>query len=129
MPPSVMRNGLAPFTTPLPGARRERAPVACPRGPGPPGRRGLDPAAREREMAVSDNSKIEWTDASWNCVTGCTKVSPGCDHCYAETFAERWRGIAGHHFEQGFDVRLWPERLEIPLRWKRPRRILVNSIS
>ena len=78
---------------------------------------------------MSDDSKIEWTDATWNPVTGCTKVSPGCDHCYAETFAERWRGIKGHHFEQGFDVRLRPERLEIPLHWKRPRRIFVNSMS
>lgn len=80
-------------------------------------------------MAVSDNSKIEWTDASWNCVTGCTKVSPGCDHCYAETFAERWRGTAGHHFEQGFDITLRPERLTMPLRWTKPRRIFVNSMS
>jgi protein gp37 len=78
---------------------------------------------------MSDNSKIEWTEATWNPVTGCTKVSPGCDHCYAETFAERWRGIPGHHFEQGFDVRLWHDRLEIPVRWKRPRRIFVNSMS
>ena len=78
---------------------------------------------------MSDDSKIEWTDATWNPVTGCTKVSPGCDHCYAETFAERWRGTPGHHFEQGFDVRLWHDRLEIPLRWKRPRRIFVNSMS
>ena len=78
---------------------------------------------------MSDKSKIEWTEASWNCVTGCTKVSAGCDHCYAETFAERWRGIPGHHFEQGFDVRLWPERLDIPRRWTRPRRIFVNSMS
>jgi protein gp37 len=78
---------------------------------------------------MSDKSKIEWTQASWNCVTGCTKVSAGCDHCYAETFAERWRGIPGHHFEQGFDVRLWPERLDIPRHWKRPRRIFVNSMS
>jgi protein gp37 len=78
---------------------------------------------------MSDGSKIEWTDASWNCVTGCTKVSPGCDHCYAETFAERWRGIPGHHFENGFDITLRPERLEQPRRWKRPRRIFVNSMS
>lgn len=78
---------------------------------------------------MSDGSKIEWTDATWNCVTGCTKVSPGCDHCYAETFAERWRGTPGHHFENGFDVTLRPERLEQPLRWKRPRRIFVNSMS
>jgi protein gp37 len=78
---------------------------------------------------MSDGTKIEWADATWNCITGCTKVSPGCDHCYAETFAERWRGIPGHHFEQGFDIRLWPERLNIPRQWKRPRRIFVNSMS
>lgn len=78
---------------------------------------------------MSDNSSIEWTDATWNPVTGCTKVSPGCDHCYAETFAERWRGTPGHHFENGFDLTLRPERLGQPLRWKRPRRIFVNSMS
>jgi protein gp37 len=78
---------------------------------------------------MSDNSAIEWTDATWNPVTGCTKVSPGCDHCYAETFAERWRGTPGHHFENGFDVTLRPERLDQPMRWKRPRRIFVNSMS
>ncbi|GAA3550526.1 phage Gp37/Gp68 family protein [Nonomuraea rosea] len=78
---------------------------------------------------MSDNSKIEWTDATWNVVTGCTKVSPGCDNCYAETFAERWRGIPGHHFEQGFDVTLRPERLDLPLKWRKPRRIFVNSMS
>jgi protein gp37 len=78
---------------------------------------------------VSDNSAIEWTDATWNPVTGCTKVSRGCDHCYAETFAERWRGVAGHHFENGFDVTLRPERLDQPLRWKKPRRVFVNSMS
>lgn len=78
---------------------------------------------------MSDKTKIEWSQATWNCVTGCTKVSAGCDHCYAETFAERWRGVPGHHFEQGFDVRLWPERLDIPRHWARPRRIFVNSMS
>jgi protein gp37 len=78
---------------------------------------------------VSDNSKIEWTDATWNPVTGCTKVSPGCDHCYAETFAERFRGVPGHHFEHGFDVQLRPDRLDQPFRWKRPRRVFVNSMS
>ena len=62
-------------------------------------------------------------------MTGCTKVSPGCAHCYAETFAERWRGVPGHPYEQGFDLRLWPERLEQPLRWRRPRMIFVNSMS
>lgn len=74
-------------------------------------------------------SEIEWTDATWNPVTGCTKVSPGCKHCYAETFAERWRGIPGHPYEQGFDLKLWPARLDIPLRWTKPRRIFVNSMS
>jgi len=78
---------------------------------------------------VSDKSAIEWTDASWNPVTGCTEVSAGCDHCYARTFAERWRGIPGHPYEQGFDLKLWPERLDVPLRWRRPRRVFVNSMS
>jgi protein gp37 len=78
---------------------------------------------------MADRSRIEWTQATWNPVTGCTKVSPGCKHCYAETFAERWRGILGHPYEQGFDLRLWPERLELPLRWKKPRAIFVNSMS
>ncbi len=78
---------------------------------------------------MADRSAIEWTEATWNPVTGCSKVSPGCAHCYAETFAERWRGIPGHPYEQGFDLKLWPERLEQPLRWKRPRTIFVNSMS
>ncbi len=56
-------------------------------------------------------------------------MSEGCDHCYAETFAERWRGVPGHPFEQGFDVRLWPERLTLPLQWRRPRRVFLNSMS
>jgi protein gp37 len=80
-------------------------------------------------MPMSDRSAIEWTEATWNPVTGCSKVSPGCDHCYAETFAERWRGIPGHPYEQGFDLRFWPERLEQPQRWKRPRVVFVNSMS
>lgn len=85
---------------------------------------------------MADKTAIEWTrgedgtaGATWNPVTGCTKVSAGCDRCYAETFAERWRGIPGHHFENGFDVTLRPERLEQPLKWKRPRRIFTNSMS
>lgn len=85
---------------------------------------------------MSDKTSIEWTrsddgtaGATWNPVTGCEKVSPGCDHCYAETFAERWRGTPGHHFEQGFDVVLRPERLDQPLRWRRPRRVFTNSMS
>ena len=78
---------------------------------------------------MSDNSAIEWTNSTWNPVTGCTKVSPGCKHCYAETFAERWRGIPGHPYEQGFDLCLWSARLETPLRWRKPRTIFVNSMS
>lgn len=78
---------------------------------------------------MSDKSAIEWTDATWNPVTGCTQVSPGCDHCYALTFAERFRGVANHPYEQGFDLRLWPERLELPLKWKKPRMIFTNSMS
>src|SRR3984885_6833227 len=78
---------------------------------------------------MADRSAIEWTDATWNPVTGRTQVSPGCDHCYALTFSERFRGVPGHHYEQGFDLRLWPERLEQPLRWRRPRTIFVNSMS
>ena len=78
---------------------------------------------------MSVKSTIEWTNSTWNPITGCTKVSPGCKHCYAETFAERWRSIPGHHFEQGFDLRLWPGRLELPLTWKKPRTIFVNSMS
>lgn len=78
---------------------------------------------------MSDQSKIEWTDATWNPIRGCTKVSPGCKHCYAETFSERFRGVKGHAFEQGFDLRLVPEKLVTPLEWKRPRTIFVNSMS
>lgn len=78
---------------------------------------------------MSAKSSIQWTDATWNPVTGCTKVSPGCDHCYAETFAERFRGVPGHPFEQGFDLTLRPERLSEPLRWRKPRRVFVNSMS
>src|SRR5579875_2123067 len=78
---------------------------------------------------MPQTSAIEWTEATWNPVTGCTQVSPGCAHCYAKTFAERWRGIPGHAYEQGFDLRLWPERLDAPLRWRKPKTIFVNSMS
>lgn len=74
-------------------------------------------------------SSIEWTDATWNPVRGCTKITPGCDHCYAATFAERWRGTPGHAYEQGFDLRLVPHKLVEPLRWSRPRMVFVNSMS
>lgn len=78
---------------------------------------------------MANSTTIEWTDATWNPVTGCTKISPGCDHCYAERFSERFRGTHGHPFETGFDLTLRPERLEQPLRWREPRMIFVNSMS
>ncbi len=81
-------------------------------------------------------TKIEWTRGedgaagmSWNPVRGCTRISPGCTHCYAETFAERFRGVPGHPYEQGFELRLVPEKLHEPLRWRKPRRVFVNSMS
>src|SRR3989442_14062752 len=82
-----------------------------------------------QESNMSDNTKIEWTDATWNPVRGCTKISPGCAHCYAETFAERFRGVPGHPYELGFDVRLVPGKLADPLRWRKPKMIFVNSMS
>ena len=78
---------------------------------------------------MANSTAIEWTDATWNPVTGCTKISAGCDHCYAERFSERFRGTPGHPFETGFDLTLRPERLEQPLRWRTPRMIFVNSMS
>ncbi len=78
---------------------------------------------------MSDGSSIEWTDATWNPVRGCTKISAGCKFCYAGNFAERFRGVPGHPYEQGFDLRLVPEKLTEPLRWKKARRIFVNSMS
>jgi protein gp37 len=78
---------------------------------------------------MAERTRIQWTDSTWNPVRGCTKISTGCAFCYAEAFAERWRGIKGHPYEQGFDLRLVPEKLEEPLRWRRPRRVFVNSMS
>jgi protein gp37 len=78
---------------------------------------------------MAESTTIEWTNATWNPVTGCTKISAGCDHCYAERFSERFRGVAGHPFSMGFDLMLRPERLDQPLRWLRPRMIFVNSMS
>jgi len=78
---------------------------------------------------MAQQSSIEWTEATWNPVTGCTQVSPGCGHCYAKTFAERFRGVPGHPYERGFDLQLRPERLRQPLEWKKPRTIFVNSMS
>lgn len=80
-------------------------------------------------LILSLNSHIEWTDATWNPVRGCTKISPGCKHCYAETFAERFRGVKGHPYEQGFDLRLVPEKLTEPFLWRSPKLVFVNSMS
>lgn len=78
---------------------------------------------------MSEHSKIEWTDATWNPLRGCTKISPGCKHCYAEAFAERFRGVPDHPYEQGFDLKLVPEKITEPLRWSAPRTVFVNSMS
>lgn len=78
-------------------------------------------------MAIT--TQIEWTDTTWNPVTGCSKLTHGCDSCYAERFAERFRGVPGHPFEKGFDLILRPERLRQPLSWRDPRRVFVNSMS
>ena len=100
----------------LPEARYDsRVPIRC----------ALAPATN----VMSDKSKIEWTDATWNPVRGCTKISPGCAHCYAETFAERFRGVPGSPFEQGFDLRLVPEKLTQPFEFAQPRLVFVNIMS
>lgn len=78
---------------------------------------------------MTQSTAIEWTNATWNPITGCTKISAGCDNCYAERFSERWRGIKGHPFQKGFDLTLKPERLEQPLSWKKSKMIFVNSMS
>ena len=78
---------------------------------------------------MAQKTGIEWTDATWNPVTGCTKISAGCDNCYAERFAERFRGVKDHPFEAGFDLTLRPARLEQPLKWQKPMMIFVNSMS
>lgn len=78
---------------------------------------------------MSANTSIEWTETTWNPIRGCSKISPGCQNCYAETFAERFRGVPGHPYEQGFDLRLVPEKLDLPLLLPRPQMIFVNSMS
>ena len=80
-------------------------------------------------FTMATSTQIEWTDATWNPVTGCTKITRGCDLCYAERFSERFRGVPGHPFENGFDLKLRPERLQQPLTWRQPLRIFVNSMS
>lgn len=85
---------------------------------------------------MSGRTSIEWarnedgsSGMTWNPVRGCKKISQGCDHCYAERFAERWRGVPGHPYEAGFDPRFVPEQLDAPLHWKTPRTVFVNSMS
>ena len=78
---------------------------------------------------MATTSSIEWTDRTWNPITGCTKISAGCDNCYAATFAERFRGVTDHSYEQGFDLTLRPQRLQQPLAWRTPAKVFVNSMS
>jgi protein gp37 len=78
---------------------------------------------------MGDKSAIEWTDATWNPVTGCTKVSPGCKHCYAERLARRLQAMGNARYRNGFAVTLHPSQIDLPLRWRGPRRIFVNSMS
>lgn len=78
---------------------------------------------------MAQSTRIEWTDATWNPVTGCSKITAGCDFCYAERFSERFRGVRGHPFENGFDLTVRPARVKQPLQWRVPRRIFVNSMS
>src|SRR6516162_2005228 len=87
-------------------------------------------ATKNRKVRdMSTKTPIEWTNATWNPVTGCDAVSPGCDHCYARTLAERFRGVPNHPYTQGFDLRIFPDRLTKPVTWKTPKRIFVNSMS
>jgi len=80
-------------------------------------------------LTVGDHSAIEWTDATWNPVTGCTKISPGCKHCYAERLAERLQAMGNRRYANGFALTLHPDQIDLPLRWRQPRQIFVNSMS
>src|SRR5439155_19601863 len=80
-------------------------------------------------MTMASGSPIEWTESTWNPVTGCTKISPGCKHCYAERMAERLRAMGQANYRNGFELTLQQQMLELPLRWKKPQRIFVNSMS
>src|SRR5713101_7493350 len=79
--------------------------------------------------SMVDNSAIERTDATWNPVTGCTKISPSCRNCYAERLASRLQAMGNRRYHNGFVLTLHPDQLELPLSWRRPRRIFVNSMS
>ena len=78
---------------------------------------------------MATHSHIEWTEATWNPVTGCDKVSPGCAHCYAERMAKRLEAMGQRNYARGFELALQPQMLELPLKWKRSKRIFVNSMS
>ncbi len=78
---------------------------------------------------MATNSGIEWTDATWNPVTGCTKISPGCKHCYAERMSRRLQAMGQNNYANGFRLTLQPQMLHLPLTWRKPRRIFVNSMS
>lgn len=78
---------------------------------------------------MATNSSIEWTESTWNPVTGCTKISPGCKNCYAKRMAERLKLMGQPNYAKGFELTLQPQALELPLRWKKPQRIFVNSMS
>jgi len=78
---------------------------------------------------MAQNSSIEWTEATWNPTTGCTRISPGCAHCYAERMASRLQAMGQERYRNGFDLTLQEDVVELPLRWKTPRLIFVNSMS
>ncbi len=78
---------------------------------------------------MAESSHIEWTDATWNPVTGCSKISPGCKHCYAERLAHRLQAMGQKNYRKGFELNLHPHMLQHPARWREPRRVFVNSMS
>jgi protein gp37 len=78
---------------------------------------------------MAKNSSIEWTESTWNPVTGCTKISPGCKHCYAERMAKRLRAMGQYNYRNGFELNMHEQSLELPLHWKQPQMIFVNSMS
>ena len=88
-----------------------------------------EPPSQQRGALMALGSGIEWTESTWNPVTGCTKISPGCKYCYAERMAERLQAMGQPNYRNGFELTLQPHMLELPLRWKKPQTIFVNSMS
>ena len=78
---------------------------------------------------MATNSPIEWTDATWNPITGCDKISPGCKHCYAERMSNRLTAMGNPNYKNGFELTLQPHMLRLPLEWRKPKQIFVNSMS